>query len=554
MDLASNVTFPNGEMVLADAEFKLFSSLTYLTTDVKKGSLELFLDVVSDTAQQIDAIIMKDNGSGGLFKLDGLGLQETLVGSVDYETGVVTLSKDALVADIPLAEVYYSVNFVAEKSVDFNQLETSTGLMESELMQFDKYFYFESKFSVEGPTRFFANAPLELDLAKMDGWSGATSWLSQDGSTSVDFDFYAANARIYLNDLSNELSQPDQVVFNSDRVVLFADKISLVGEPEKFDGTRTVLDVSLEESVEKSLTLIGGENGIDVRNVALDVNGADLTMETAAGVSMESALLKDIGNKFEVSAATSVQIGAAAGTSEVTVQAKSDTANSMAVIRTGDSLELRRVVLKSFARGEIVSVSAANKGRVLLSATIARDFHINELVNAVIVADAQGQADPLRSSSVDIVAQGADLTVEGNLPIKTAKYQGIDVHGYNVNLDASRIALSGARITAINAITAKAQTLVVDSSILRVVNALGSINLYSGSGFVNQQYGTVVEGMVNFSGSNTFQIGAQTVSISSAQDVQNALSSGMMNQGGAAPVDGKINILRANNVSATQLN
>ena len=557
MDLASNVTFPNGEMVLADAEFKLFSSLTYLTTDVKKGSLELFLDVVSDTAQQIDAIIMKDDGSGGLFKLDGLGLQETLVGSVDYETGVVTLSKDALVADIPLAEVYYSVNFVAEKSVDFNQLETSTGLMESELMQFDKYFYFESKFSVEGPTRFFANAPLELDLAKMDGWSGATSWLSQDGSTSVDFDFYAANARIYLNDLSNELSQPDQVVFNSDRVVLFADKISLVGEPEKFDGTRTVLDVSLEESVEKSLTLIGGENGIDVRNVALDVNGADLTMETAAGVSMESALLKDIGNKFEVSAATSVQIGAAAGTSEVTVQAKSDTANSMAVIRTGDSLELRRVVLKSFARGEIVSVSAANKGRVLLSATIARDFHINELVNAVIVADAQGQADPLRSSSVDIVARGADLTVEGNLPIKTAKYQGIDVHGYNVNLDASRIALSGARITAINAITAKAQTLVIDNSILRVVNAVGSINLYSGSGFVNQQYGTVAEGMVNFSGSNIFKIGDQTVSISSAQDVQNALNTGMMIQGAASPVGGKINILPVNNVSSaatSQLN
>ena len=79
--------------------------------------------------------------------------------------------------------------------------------------------------------------------------------------------------------------------------------------------------------------------------------------------------------------------------SEVTVEAKSETANSMAVIRTGDSLELRRVVLKSFARGEIVSVSAANKGRVLLSGSTARDFKINELVNAVIVADAKGQVD-----------------------------------------------------------------------------------------------------------------------------------------------------------------
>jgi hypothetical protein len=250
-------------------------------------------------------------------------------------------------------------------------------------------------------------------------------------------------------------------------------------------------------------------------------------------------------------------MGAKGATSDVTVEAKSETANSMAVIRTGDSLELRRVVLKSFARGEIVSVSAANKGRVLLSGSTARDFHINELVNAVIVADSKGQVDVQASTSPNLVALGGNLTVEGSLPIKTAKYQGVDVHGYNVNLEASRIALSGARITAINAITAKAQTLVVDNSILRVVNALGSINLYSHSGSVNPQYGTVVEGMVNFSGLNKFQIGAQTVSISSAQDVQNAMSSGMMIQGASAPVEGKINILPVNNVSAaatSQLN
>jgi hypothetical protein len=222
----------------------------------------------------------------------------------------------------------------------------------------------------------------------------------------------------------------------------------------------------------------------------------------------------------------------------------------MAVIRTGDSLELRRVVLKSFARGEIVSVSAANKGRVLLSGSTARDFHINELVNAVIVADSKGQVDVDKSSSPNLVALGADLTVEGSLPIKTAKYQGVDVHGYNVNLEASRIALSGARITAVNAITARAQTLLVDSSILRVVNAAGSINLYSSMGMVNRQYGAVMDGMVNFAGSNTFQIGDQKVSLSSAQDIQNALRSGVMIEGASSPVSGKINILPVNNSSA----
>ena len=547
-----------GALVLAqDSKFKLLFGKQGETSDIRKGSVEIFLAVLSSAGELVDSIIMKDNGAGAFWITDLAGAAKQ-VASIDYDIGIVSLSEDALGKSLPLAEVYYSTSFVEEKNLtSFARVDTTAGLSESDSILADKYFYFESKFGVEGPTKFFANAPLELDLAKMNDWSASTSWLDPNGLAAVDFDFYAANARIYLNDSSNELSQPDQVIFNSDKVVLFADKISLVGESEKFDGTRTVLDVSLKESNEKSLSLIGGKDGIDVRDVVLDVNGADLMMETFAGVSIDNAYVKNVGEQFEVSAATSVKMGTEGSTSEVTVQAKSETANSMAVIRTGDSLELRRVVLKSFARGEIVSVSAENKGRVLLSATIARDFHINELVNAVIVADAQGQADPLRSSSVDIVAQGADLTVEGNLPIKTAKYQGIDVHGYNVNLEASRIALSGARITAINAITAKAQTLVIDSSILRVVNAVGSINLYSGSGFVNQQYGTVVEGMVNLSGSNIFKIGDQTVSISSAQDVQNALDSGMMIQGSASPVGGKINVLPVNNVSSaatSQLN
>ena len=540
-----------------DSKFKLLFGEQGKISDIRKSSVEIFLAVLGSGGELVDSILLKDNGAGAFWITDAAGVAKQ-VASIDYDVGIVSLSEDALGKSLPLADVYYSTSFVEEKNLtSIAKVDTSAGLSESELIQTDKYFYFESKFGVEGPTKFFANAPLELDLAKMNDWSAPASWLDQEGLAAVDFDFYAANARIYLNDSSNERSQPDQVVFNSDKVVLYADKISLLGEFEKFDGTTTVLDVSLQDSNEKALTLIGGKNGIDVRNVVLDVNGADLTMETSSGVSMDTAFVKNIGNKFEVSAATAVEMGAEGGTSEVTVQAKSETANSMAVIRTGDSLELRRVVLKSFARGEIVSVSAENKGRVLLSGSTARDFHINELVNAVIVADAKGQADPLRSSSPDIVAQGADLTVEGNLPIKTAKYQGVDVHGYNVNLEASRIALSGARITAINAITAKAQTLVVDNSILRVVNALGSINLYSGSGFVNQQYGTVAEGMVNFSGSNSFKIGDQTVSISSAQDVQNALNSGLMIQGAASPVSGKINILPVNNVSrsaTSQLN
>ena len=232
----------------------------------------------------------------------------------------------------------------------------------------------------------------------MDDWGVSTSWLNEDGRAAVDFDFYAANARIYLNDSSNQSSsQPGQVVFQSDDVVLYADKISLVGIL-KTDRTRTLLNVSLEPlgtSTEQFLALVGGQGGIDMKDVVLDVNGADLSMETSAGINIESGIIRNVGNTFEMNAAKSVVMGTkpegavlSEQPSAVTVEAKSQTANSMAVIRTGDSLELRRVVLKSFARGEIVNVSAENKGRVLLSGSTARDFKINELVNAVIVADA----------------------------------------------------------------------------------------------------------------------------------------------------------------------
>jgi len=550
-----------GALTLAqDSKFELLFGEQGKLSDIRKSSVEIFLAVLNSGGELVDSITLKDNGVGAFWITNAAG-ETKQVASIDYDIGIVSLSEDALGKDLPLADVYYSTSFVEEKNLtSIVKVDTSAGTSESALIQADKYFYFESKFGVEGPTKFFANAPLELDLAEMNDWGASTSWFNENGLAAVDFDFYAANAKIYLNDSSKESSsQPDQVVFQSNDVVLYADKISLVGILKTAETT-TLLNVSLDPlgtSTEQFLALVGGQGGIDMKDVVLDVNGANLSMETSAGINIESGTIRNVGNTFEINAVKSVEMGAKGTTSEVTVEAQSETANSMAVIRTGDSLELRRVVLKSFARGEIVSVSAANKGRVLLSGSTARDFHINELVNAVIVADSKGQVDVQASTSPNLVALGGNLTVEGSLPIKTAKYQGVDVHGYNVNLEASRIALSGARITAINAITAKAQTLVVDNSILRVVNALGSINLYSHSGSVNPQYGTVVEGMVNFSGSNTFQIGAQTVSISSAQDVQNALNSGMMNQGASAPVDGKINILRANNVSAaatSQLN
>jgi hypothetical protein len=217
--------------------------------------LEIFLDYVSNAAQQINDLTIKDNGSGGLWKMDDLGeQQETLVGSVNYETGLVTLFKDALGGDVlPEGVVDYSVDFIAENSVDFERITTSTGLADSDLLQFDKYFYFTDKVGVEGPTKFFADvkdpAPERVDLANSSNWrNDPTSWLESNESLAVDFGFYAAKDWIFLNDVGNKSSQPGPIVFNSEKVVLFADKISLLGESVKSDRTRTVLDVSVQES------------------------------------------------------------------------------------------------------------------------------------------------------------------------------------------------------------------------------------------------------------------------------------------------------------------
>ncbi|NBR96885.1 MAG: hypothetical protein EBT48_04695, partial [Verrucomicrobia bacterium] len=206
-----------------DSKFKLLFGEQGKISDIRKSSVEIFLAVLNSGGELVDSITLKDNGVGAFWITNAAG-ETKQVASIDYDIGIVSLSEDALGKDLPLADVYYSTSFVEEKNLtSIVKTDTSAGTSESVLIQADKYFYFESKFGVEGPTKFFANAPLELDLAKMNDWGASTSWLNENGLAAVDFDFYAANARIYLNDVSNESSQPNPIVFNSDKVVLFAD-------------------------------------------------------------------------------------------------------------------------------------------------------------------------------------------------------------------------------------------------------------------------------------------------------------------------------------------
>jgi hypothetical protein len=127
-----------GALVLAqDAKFNLINANKSLTSRVRKGSAEIFLDILSAAGEQISSIVIKDDGAGGFWLTDDLGANKK-VAAIDYDAGIVSLSEDALGKDLPLAEVYYSASFVAENAIDFAKVETSAGPAESDLLQLDK--------------------------------------------------------------------------------------------------------------------------------------------------------------------------------------------------------------------------------------------------------------------------------------------------------------------------------------------------------------------------------------------------------------------------------
>jgi hypothetical protein len=79
---------------------------------------------------------------------------------------------------------------------------------------------------------------------------------------------------------------------------------------------------------------------------------------------------------------------------------------------------------------------------------------------------------------------------------------------------------------------------------MTVVRSSGMINMYVSSGMVNQNYGTMVEGRVNFAGSNTFQFGNVAFNISNPTDLGNAYGTKLFDtQNGAGGKTGAINVL-----------
>jgi len=345
-------------------------------------------------------------------------------------------------------------------------------------------------------------------------------------------------------------------------------------ELEQLLQPTTVVD--LVGGAGQNVTLAAGSEGLAVNSTWIKANQAKLEFLSTGSMEMRGTQIEGVGSQFLAEAVGPVKMGAQStpvvpSPSVETVDREqvrilADTVTdaggvavappgSMAVIRTGDSLELRNVTIRNFSETRLEKVNPTTKalqGRVLISGSAVRDFKIKELVGAAVNADAKIQMAAIDGNG----ALAGDMVVEGGLPVATKLAKEIDntitgtlgdtaVHAKSVELAARNLNFNGASIAAMESITARANTILVQNSFMTVVRASGMINMYVSSGMVNPTYGTMMDGRVNFAGSNAFQFGSVAFNISSPADLSNAYGTKLFDtQNGAGGKIGAINVLR----------
>jgi len=335
--------------------------------------------------------------------------------------------------------------------------------------------------------------------------------------------------------------------------------------------------IDLTGGVGKTFTTAAGDQGLAVKSTWMKANGANLEFLSTSSLEMSSTQMSGVGSQFLAEAVGSVKMGAqstpavpspsveAAEREQVRILADTVTdaggvavapPGSMAVIRSGDSLELRNVTIRNFEGTKLEKVqNGVTTGRVLMSGSMVRDFKIKELVGAAVNADAKIQMTAIDGNG----ALAGEMTVEGSLPVATKLASALavanetlpsetadaQVHALEINLSADRLNFqNNANLVAMNAITARANTILVQNSFMTVVRNSGMINMYVSSGMVNQTWGSVVAGQVNFAGLSNFRIGNMVnFSIANSGDIASAMSSGQLQQV-STPQAGKVNVLK----------
>jgi hypothetical protein len=192
-----------------------------------------------------------------------------------------------------------------------------------------------------------------------------------------------------------------------------------------------------------------------------------------------------------------------------------------------------------------------NSGRVLLSGSTVRDFKIKELTGMAVNADAKIQMMAVSDSG----QLDGEMQLEGSLPVATKLASAIDssvtgdlgnraVHANEIDLAAKQVRLNSATLTAMNSMTVRANTLLIQDSFMTVVRNHGMINLYVQTGLVNRNYGTMEAGMLNFAGTSTFQIGnVLNLTIANSTDISKAIAAGQILENTSSPQAGKVNVI-----------
>jgi hypothetical protein len=324
---------------------------------------------------------------------------------------------------------------------------------------------------------------------------------------------------------------------------------------------------------------VAGTGGISIQGVTVNANGAALEVLTSGNLRVQAADFKELSGVRETSfeAVGVVQMGATtaelaavttdagreslAEEKQVRIEASTTSlsgsgASGIAVIRSGQGLEMRDVVIRGFGGVELKKGFEVNAPRVLVSGSSVRDFKIKELTGAMVNADAKIQMAVLDATG----ELGGTMVVQNGLPVSRQLAGVLDqatpdslknllVDAQTVSLAAKRLEFQNASIAAMSAITARANTVLLHNSSLTVLAQNGMINFYTREGLVNRTYGsgtTSDNGKLNFSGVNNFTIFNNSFTVRDQATLNQHYGSNILdiNQNGNRPEAGKVNVLK----------
>jgi len=389
--------------------------------------------------------------------------------------------------------------------------------------------------------------------------------------TSLNFLYLAQNAK-YLPVFDGTIQDTGEPVGYLDPFgALLAEKENFPVWEDAVGTLSTSGTLFVAVSGMDSWTLAAGSGGINARGLDLNAGGARVNFLSAGDLDLKSSRMTQVGSgggsdgeTLALEARGKVRVGGAAPEEQVRLEGRTDAAGdafagSLAVIRTGDSLALRNVVIRGFHEVRLEKRNPSTRaleGRVLISGSAVRDFKIKELVGAAVNADSK-----IQMMALDAGGQLAgDMVVEGKLPVQAemasalaavgealpSATAGTMVDAQQIDLAARNLKFENANLAAMNTLTARANTILIQNSFMTVVRNQGMINMYVQSGLVNTAYGSTVEGRVNFAGLSRFQIGNNYFEIGNQDQLTANYGSNVVDitQNGNSPQAGKLNVLK----------